>query len=323
MHFFEKLREEGLLSDHSLQQLSEAAADNRISLHAEIRALLYGGILLFAAGLGIFVYSHLEQFGYFVLIGAMLLIIAGTYSFCVFTAKPFHTGEVESPNTWFDYLLLLGAITIVTLCAYLQQQFGFFGKHWSPASFVPMVLLFLTAYYFDHRGVLCLAVTNLAAWVGITMNRSTWYGFSLMKDGAMIQAAALLGVFLLLLSRVVKQRHFKSHFEETYHQFGTHFLLIACVAGIIQEERAWAIWLLILLAAGYYLLRKGFREKSSYYLVVACLYAYTGISYIVSDKLFRHLRGEDAIYANLFYYLCSGIGLAFLIYQLTQKLKTT
>ena len=32
-----------------------------------------------------------------------------------------------------------------------------------------MVVLFFCAYFFDHIGILSLAITNLAAWVGIVV----------------------------------------------------------------------------------------------------------------------------------------------------------
>jgi hypothetical protein len=57
----------------------------------------------------------------------------------------------------------------LTFVGYLQFEYNVFGNKWGLATFIPMVLLFMSAYYFDDLGVLSIAIVNLATWVGITV----------------------------------------------------------------------------------------------------------------------------------------------------------
>jgi hypothetical protein len=76
---------------------------------------------------------------------------------------------------WPDYILLLGCLLLLILIAYLQFQYNVFGNRYGLATFIPMVLLFISAYYFDHIGVLTMAITNLAAWAGITSYATSYF----------------------------------------------------------------------------------------------------------------------------------------------------
>ena len=68
-----------------------------------------------------------------------------------------------------DYVLLVGCLLFTHALGYIQFEYNVFGNRWGLAVFIPMVILFITAYYFDHLGVLSLAITNLAAWAGISV----------------------------------------------------------------------------------------------------------------------------------------------------------
>ncbi len=64
---------------------------------------------------------------------------------------------------------LTGCLLLLTFVGYIQFQYNVFGNRWGLAAFIPMVILFITAYYFDHLGVLIIAIANLATWIGITV----------------------------------------------------------------------------------------------------------------------------------------------------------
>ena len=63
----------------------------------------------------------------------------------------------------------LAALLLLTFITYLQVQYNVFGDRFGLATFIPMIILFYCAYYFDHLGVLSMAVANLAAWMGIAV----------------------------------------------------------------------------------------------------------------------------------------------------------
>jgi len=51
---------------------------------------------------------------------------------------------------------------LASFIGYLQYQYSAFGTHYGMATLIPMLALFLIAYYFDHLGILSLAIANLA-----------------------------------------------------------------------------------------------------------------------------------------------------------------
>lgn len=321
LNLFEQLHAKGFIEDVSLGRIKTHLAGRKFSLNLELRILLYLGILAISTGIGILIYTHLDQLGHLAIIGAMSLIVIGCYVYCFKTSTAFSWQKVESPNPWFDYIILLGGLVLVTLIGYLQFHFSLFGQRWGLASFIPMVLLFLSAYYFDHQGLLSMAIANLAAWIGITVDKSIFSSSGLLANKNLIAAMALLGLFLLTLTVLLRSRPYKTHFHSTYQQFGTHFAFIASIAGIIAFEKGWPFWLLLLILLAYYHLKQAFRDKNSYFLIVSAIYVYIGISYIFSSKLFEGIGGDGELYANLFYYLFSGIGLAILLHRLHQKIQ--
>lgn len=320
---FQEPYEKKLISGESLEKIRQASAVKRISLHVELRAMLYLGVLLTSSGIGVLIYKHLDQLGYFAIIVGLVTGCFACFGFCFWKAGrlPGKTGNY-SP-VLFDYILLLGCLLLLITIGYLQTQFQVFGQRWGLASFIPMVLLFITAYYFDHKGVLSLAIINLAAWVGININRTTFYGITELNNSKTIIAAMLLAVTLILLAIIVKQRGIKPHFSTVYHQFGSHGAFIASIAGIIHFDKMYGVWLLILVITALYHGWKSARESSPYIMVITSLYLYIGISYIISVHFFSILSGGNReLYANLFYYLITGVGLAILMVMLNKKIKS-
>ena len=78
-----------------------------------------------------------------------------------------------------------------------------------------MLLLFIVAYYFDHLGVLSLAITNLAAWVGITATPTRILKHNDFNSERTIYSALVLGIVLIavaLLSVTKKVKDVSSEF---------------------------------------------------------------------------------------------------------------
>jgi hypothetical protein len=170
--------------------------------------------------------------------------------------------------------------------------------------------------------VLSLAIINLGAWAGITINKGTWYGISALNEKGTILTAFFLSAGLILWAGFVKRSSFKPHFAETYMQFGFHGLFLSAIAGEMYFSSLYLAWFAVVLLAGYFFLRKAKDGKSAYYMVITCLYIYFSISYLFSAKIFSKLSGDTELYANLFYYLGTGVAMAFLLSSLNKKIRT-
>ena len=317
---FEKLHAEGLVSDAAVAAIKTAHVNRLFSLHWEIKTLLYLGILLLSGGLGILVYKNIDTIGHQVILLFIGLICAGCFSYCIRKKAPFSWQKVNPPNAFFDYALLLGCLTFVTFIGYLQFQYTTFGTAYGLATFIPLAVLAISAYYFDHLGVLSLAITNLAAWMGIAVTPFQVLQANDFSSASLIYTGALLGAILLLLALLSDRLNRKKHFSFTYQNFGAHIIFIACIAAMCEFEGTYFAWFLFLLAVGAYVFRQAFRERSFYFVLITILYAYTGFSIVVLRLLFN--AGDmGAVYAGLLYFIASAIGVIVVLMKLNKKIK--
>ncbi len=319
---FEQLHAEGLLSDSSYEKIKNRSGSNLFSLHWDIRTLLYLGVLLLSGGLGVLIYKNIDTIGHQAILFFIALVSASAFFYCVKTKLPFSASKVESPNVYFDYILLLGCLTFVSFIAYLQFQYNVFGTRYGLATFFPMLVLFFSAYFFDHLGVLSLAITNLAAWIGITVTPSSLLRANDFNSDTIIYTSLFLGAFIIALAFFSKWKKIKPHFEFTYANFGAHILFIACLAAMFHFDNLYFIWFLLLIGLASFFYTRSMKDKSFYFLLITTLYSYISISYVVI-QLLESLGGSGLgpIYLGLFYFIASGIGLVFFLISSNRKIK--
>jgi hypothetical protein len=323
LKLFEQLHKEGLISESSFEKIKEDSAKQLFSIHWEIKTLLYLGVLLISGGLGILIYKNIDTIGHQAILSFIALLSATAFVYCIKTKPPFSTTKVESPTIYFDYVLLLGCITFISFIAYLQIQYNVFGTRYGLATFFPMLILFFSAYFFDHLGVLSLAITNLAAWIGITVTPTQLLRANDFNSSTILYSGLFLGALLLALAFVSKHKKWKQHFEFTYANFGTHVLFVSCLAAMFHFERMYMLWFLLLAALATFFYIKSIQRSSFYFLVVTTLYAYVGISYVVI-KLFALIPNRfstEVVYLNLLYFISSGIGLVLFLINSNKKIK--
>ena len=317
---FERLHKEGLLSDSSLQNVKQRADSSLFSVHWELKSILYLGILLLTGGLGILIYKNIDTIGHQVILAAIGSLCIGCFFYCERKKLPFATTRVPAPNSFFDYILLLGCLTLITFITYLQVQYTAFGNAYGLATFIPMIILFFCAYYFDHLGVLSMAITNLAAWMGVAITPLNIFNANNFADAELIFAGLLLGVALTVIAWATKKRNIKAHFEFTYVNFGMNILFIACLAGMFHFDEFYPLWLLPLAGIVFYFYKRSLATASFYYMLMLTLYGYTGISYVMVRFLISRMD-LGSIYFILVYFISSGVGVVLFLTNMNKKLK--
>ncbi len=318
---FSKLHSEGLLSDSSFAKIKAQEGKQLFSLFWEIRVLLYLGILLLTGGLGILVYKNIDSIGHLAVLFFIALVSIGSFIYC-FKMKPaFSLEKVKAPNSFFDYVLLLGCLTLIIFIAYLQYQYNVFGDRYGLATFIPMVILFTIAYHFDHLGILSLGITNLAAWAGITVTPLQILKANDFDNENIIITGVLLGIVLIIAGLATTRQNIKAHFEFTYKNFGIHILFISLLAAMFQFEFYFP-WFIGLLCVFYYFYRNSIKERSFYYLLVSTLYSYIGMNYVVVRLLDKmDFSGLGPIYLGFIYFIVSAIALVSFLIRNNKKLK--
>lgn len=320
---FNQLYADGIISAAANAKIKYSEEHKLFSVQWELRMLLYLGVLLLSSGLGILVYKNIDTIGHQVILLFIAMVCAGCFYYCFKTRQPFSTLKVDAPNAFFDYILLLACCTFISFVAYLQYQYQVFGNRYGAATFFPMLVLFFAAYYFDHVGVLSMAIINLAAWLGLTITPLNILQSNDFNNSRIIFTGLFLGVLLLAAGWATIEKNIKKHFEFTYTNFGVHILCIACLAAMFHFDKFYMLWFLLLIGIAFFFYRKALIEKSFYYILITTLYTYTGLSYVVLsllDKMGGYGMGQ--VYLGLLYFIASSIGLVFLLIKANKKLKT-
>ena len=275
------LRERQLITDRQLALL-EAIYEKRIfSLYYELRALLSVGVLLFSTGVGILVYVNIETIGHQIVILLLTILMGWCFWYSHNIRIPYAPVETPSPSPAYDYVVMLGCLLFTTIIGYLQYQYGVFGDRWEISALVSAIMFFALAYYFDHRGVLSLAITGLASWLGLTVSP-----VQLLKDGVfseheLILSGLGLGATLVFSGAILDGRGIKRHFTFTYYHFGAHLLFISCLGGLMLQyaDMVYLPLLGVLVTVGVWYAK---REQSFLALLLAIIYGYIGLTYMVT-----------------------------------------
>lgn len=319
---FEKLKSQGLISDESLVKLKAAESNRLFSLHWELKTILYLGILLLSGGLGILVYKNIDTIGHTAILIFIFSLSAGGFAYCIKNKLPFSTLKVAAPNGFFDYILLLACLCFITFIGYLQYQYHFFGNRFGLVTFIPMLVLFFSAYYFDHLGILSLAITNLCAWAGIAVTPMRILQDNDFSSNNLVYTGLVMGVGLIATGYITQLKRFKPHFAFTYTNFGMHVLFISVLAGMFLFDRVYLLWFLLLVAVAFYFYRAALLRKSFYFLLVLTLYTYIGLCYVVMRLLFYTLNTDvGGIYLAFMYFIASGVGLVLFLVKMNKKIK--
>lgn len=305
---FSRFFNEGLISSEESNNVS-GIGKKPVSVHYELRTLLYLGIVLVTTAVGILLYKNIDTIGHMALLAIIggVCIICFVYSFKY--TKGYSHSKIESSNIWMDYILLLGCLLLLTFTGYIQYQYHVFGDQWGLALFIPMVILFIAAYYFDHLGVLSLAITNLAAWAGISITPLQVLEKNDFTSTTIMYSGVGVGLFLVAASYLSRIKKIKAHFEFTYKNFGSHILFISLLALMMYYDNIFLIWFLALLGTGFLFFKDAMKENSFYFLVITLLYAYIGLSYVIIHTLTAITVDIGTAYFIFLYFIISGIAL--------------
>ncbi len=317
---FTKLHNEDLIDDIELDNVIRQR-NKPVSVYYDLRTLLYLGLVLLTTATGILIYRNIDSIGH----TALLLIIGAAavscFIYCFKSSQGYSHKKIESPDSWYDYILLLGCLLLLTFTGYIQFKYNVFGNRWGLALFIPMVILFIAAYYFDHLGVLSLAITNLAAWAGISITPLRILRDNDFSDSQIIYVGVAVGLFLVAMSYISVVKNIKAHFEFTYKNFGAHILFISLLALMFYYDNIYLVWFIALAAVTFLFFKDAVRKNSFYFLVITLLYAYVGVSYLVVRLVALVSLDMGGIYLGILYFILSGIGLIMLFIHYNKIFK--
>ena len=305
-NLLQNLQDKGIISPQQSNIISDYEKNDPFSLHYELRTLLYLGITLLSGGLGVLIYQNLDTIGHGIIVVLIAIITLACFGFTFLKREPFTWLEVKSPHHFSDFVLLLGCASFLILEGYLQFQYDLFGLKYGLVTFIPAIMFFFCAYFFDHRGVLSMAITAFASWVGVNIAPFTVLEKNNFSTPNFLITAIILGLILSGLSLISEYKNLKKHFSFTYLLMGSNLISIAALMGMFSHAN-WFIYALIslVLCVGLFLYAR--KTQSYIFLLMGTIYGYIALTYILFK--ITGFIDEDFMYMfAMYYYLFSGVG---------------
>ncbi|PWK26756.1 putative membrane protein DUF2157 [Arcicella aurantiaca] len=313
------LQQKGIISSEQSAVILEYEKQKPFSLHYELRTVLYLGITLLTGGLGVLIYQNLDTIGHGVIVALIALITLACFGFVFWKRQPFTWKEVKNAHTFADFALLLGCTSFLILEGYLQFQYDLFGTKYGLVTILPAILFFFSAYLFDHRGVLSMAITAFASWVGVSIAPLSVLSQNDFSAPHFINTAIVLGLGLSATGLISEYKNLKKHFSFTYLLLGSNLTLIAALTGMFSQS-LWFIYAFItlILCVGLFLYAR--KTQSYIFLLMGTIYGYIALTYILFKLVFS--VDNDLVYSlAMYYFLLSGVGVIMFLLNIKKILK--
>ena len=210
------LTPKGILSPQLAPRLRRIAAGELISVRRELEILLYFGVALTVAGVGLLVKQNLDRIGPLTVAIAIGAAALGCLIWC--------WRQKDRTGLAFEYVLTLGALLVAADLAFIEVKFTPLGAAWPWHLAIVSVLYALLAIKFDSRSVFGLALTAFAAWRGVSLQRvaTTW-----SAEGDLFVEAMLCGALFIVIGRACERFRWKALFEPVAFWMGALILLVA------------------------------------------------------------------------------------------------
>lgn len=304
----ENLTKQSIIPAEQAAQILAYERAKPFSIHWELRSILYLGITLFTSGLGVLIYKNIDTIGHQAIIALIAALMSLCFYFVIKHRQPFLWKEVHHATPLSEYALLLGCTLFLTLEGYLQFQYQVFGNQYGLAILIPTVLFFALAYRFDHRGVLSMAITGLASWLGLTISPLAVLEKNDFTTPGITTTGIVLGIALVIISWLSETKNLKKHFGFTYLLLGGNLAVIASMTGLFTGSPK-IVYFLISMLLCIYLIFYARQTHSLLFLLMGVIYGYVTLTYAA----FKALPDTVLGFLSIYYFLFTSIGVIFFL----------
>lgn len=282
----------GVITPGQQASLTALARRERFSLYVEIHALLYIGVVSMVAGIVWTFRDSLAGLGHTAILSMFAALVGASLYYCFTRGLPYSNGEVEQPSIVLDYVLYFGCLAFAGMLAYVEVQMGVF-RGWETHLLLASIVFGALAYRFDNRFVLSLALSTLAAYLGLTFDLFDSFDTHRLRLSGMGYA-----VFVAGTGAALHRQGIKRHFLDVFLHLGANAFLLATLWGVPDSSTGW-LYLALLLPLAAALIHLGIRFERFAFVAYGVLYGYAGISAKI-------LGGLTSVTAGLFYLVATG-----------------
>jgi len=272
----QKLYQKEFLNDKDLEEIANYQKKGIFSLRNELLLMIYFSIILFTSGIGVIVYNNIDSIGHLAILSANFILMLVCFYFSFKKAKGYSNDEVVFENPLCDYLVLTGSLLACIFLGYINFQYKIFDDSYAYVSLISAFLCFAVAYYFDNRIVLSMAITSLAAFIGISITPKSLFQNEVYSNLELTYSGLVLGIVLLVWMEYSLKNKIKAHFHFIYSTFALHLLGVCVLSGLISEH--WQVFILILIGFVYYFHQFSYRILATSLFAFMLLYGYFGLN---------------------------------------------
>ena len=306
LQHLQKWAQSGSITNAQFDAIAPVLRKDRFSVFVELNALLYLGVISFVAGLGWTIRTYFANLGDAAILAGLTVLLAGSLYYTFSRASVFSAAQVESPNMAFDYVLYLACLVFAAEIAYIESRFNLLQERRDYYLLFSAVLYFISAYRFDNRFVLSLALSTLAGWFGVKVS-----AFHAISTEPLRIAAVAYGILIAGAGFLISSRNIKNHFLDTYLHVAANVVFIAFVSGVM-EQWFYSAGLIVLAIVSIY---AGVQCRRFAFVVYGVVYGYLGIS----SRLLWHVYDFTT---TLIYVIVSGTVVIVLLVTIARHLRT-
>jgi hypothetical protein len=301
-NIYKVLFQRKLISDDQYQFLEAIQTKRIVSLYYELRLMLYLGILLFTGGVGYFAYQNMGEIGHVVSMALIGVSIVVGFHFISTHALPYSNSEVSVNQVYFDYILILVSLLIISLFAYVQVYFGLVELMINWTSYVSAGILFFMAYRYDNKALLSMGITAMAAALGISITPVDWVKGEWSATSDLYTVTLFFGIMLLIAEQLLYRAGIKRHFRFTFQNFGLILYFMGAVSAMFDSETGYLYAGLIMASAGF-LSWYTWQKRGFLFFLYSNLAGYIAITYLLF-KLIDLIQGDYRFFTYYFPFTC-------------------
>lgn len=312
-NIYKELLQRNLISDEQHRFLEAIQTNRIVSVYTELRLILYLGIMLFTGGVGYFAWQNMGEIGHMACMVLMAVAIGVGFYFIQKFAKPYSNSQVTNSLVYFDYLLILVSLLIISLFTYVQVYFDWVELLINWTSFISAVLLLFMAYRYDNKALLAMGIAALAAAVGISITPVDWAKGDWQITSELYLTSMLLGTLLWVAEYITHDKGIKRHFRFTFQHFGLLLFYVGGLGAMFNDNHPWpyaALMLLVGTALTFYT----WKKKEFLFFLYSNLAAYMAFTYLFF-KMIESLGGEFFIMVSYFPFTCIG----YIVFLISKK----
>lgn len=308
-----KLVGRGILAPGTAAPLLREARAELVSIRAELRAVLYAGVLAVVAGVSLLVKENLDRIGPVTIAVAIGLAAAACLGWVLHRAPPASWRRVESSDWSFDYLLLLGILLVGIDLAYVEAKFTPFGEAWSYHLLVMSLVTGILAVRCDSRLSWSLALSTFAAWRGVAA-AAVVDGLGESAGIALRLNLIVCGCAFLALGYGMRRFGRKRHFEPLTTFLGCLALLAGLGLFALDPTGAWIAWAVIFLIVAGGLAGLALRVRRFGLFALGAVGSYAAVTRLVFE-----LIGDAG--CGCFWFAGSSLGMLALLWVVQRRFQ--